>query len=167
MRITPDEISNIEDIGTLNKKPVKLIKLKGGFHVAIGRKKGSINEEALGAGSHPAIVKYNLEKQYPDFEPIMMKSEGFNEPIVEKHSHFLSEELRKSGHDIFSIQDGPEVEFQVTKHNANIATIKGVLDEYHLFLPELKFPKEFTKAMAGATTEKAISCKVGLSLRKI
>jgi hypothetical protein len=131
----------------------------------VGRKKGSIAEEALGAGSHAAIVKYNIEKQYPEFEPHMMKSEGFIEPIVEEHSHFLSDELRKSGHAIFSVQNGTDIDFHITKHNSSVAAIKGELDVDHIALNELSIPKEFTKAMAGATVEKALACKLGLKLR--
>lgn len=166
MQLTPNDISSVEEIGTLSGNSVKMIRTKGGFWIAIARKRGKISEEAIGAGSHPAIVKYNLEKQYPDFEPSMMKSEGFIEPVVERHSHFLSDELRKNGHDIFSIQTGTSVEFQVTKHNAKIASVAGNVDTDHLSLHDLNIPKEFSKAMAGATVEKATSCKVGLKLRK-
>lgn len=166
MKITPEDIDNVEEVGTMNKKPVKLIRTKGGFIIAVGKKKGATSEEALGAGSHPAIVKYNLEKQYPDYEPAMMKSESGIEPIVEKHSHFLNDNMRKGGYDIYSLQDGPSVEFQITKHNAVVANVKGSLDEYNLFLHDLSIPKQFSKAMAGSALEKAISCKVGLSMRK-
>jgi hypothetical protein len=165
MSLTPNDIASVEDIGTISGNPVKLLKTKGGFHIAVGRKKGSLHEEALGAGSHSAIVKYNIEKQYSDFEPSMKKSEEFMEPVVEKHSHFLSDELRKSGHDIFSIQTGPSVEFHITRHNTKIAGVDGDITKSHLYLNELKIPKEFSKAMSGATVEKATSCKVGLMLR--
>lgn len=164
MQLTPNDVSSIEDIGTLSGNPVKMVRTKGGFWIALARKRGKISEEAIGAGSHPAIVKYNIEKQFPEFEPKLMKSEGYIEPIVEKHSHFLSEDLRKSGHDIFSIQTGPTVEFQITKHNSNVASISGNVDADHLYLNDIKMPKEFCEAMAGATVEKAVSCKVGLKL---
>lgn len=166
MQIKPEEISSVEESGMLNGSPCKLVRTKGGFWIMIGRKKKNSSEEALAAGSHPAIVKYNMEKQFSDFQPSLMKSEGFVEPIVEKHSHFLSEDLRKSGHDIFSIQNGQSVEFQITKHNASIASINGNLDKDHLLLEILSMPKEFSKAMAGATVEKAVSCSVGLKLKK-
>jgi hypothetical protein len=166
MQITANEIDRVEEVGTLDSQPVKLVRTKGGFWVAIGRKRGKFSEEALAAGSHPAIVKYNLEKQYTGFQPAMMKSEGAVEPIVEKHSHFLSDDLRKSGHDIFSIQTDSVVEFQVTRQNAHVAGVNGSLDKDHLVLGDLSIPKEFGKAMAAATVEKAISCSVGLKLRK-
>lgn len=166
MQITANEIEKVEEIGLLNGNPVKMVKCKGGFHIAIGRKKGKIEEEALSAGSHPAIVKYHLEKQFPEYQPNMMKSESQANPIVISHSHFLASDLRKSGYDIFSIQTGPAVEFHITKHNANVAVVPANLIEDVLFIEELNIPKEFTKSMAGSTLEKAISCKVGLALRR-
>lgn len=166
MQITPDDIDRIEEAGTINGKAVKLVRTRGGFWMALGKRKGSYSDEALAAGSHPAIVKYQLEKQYPEFQPVMMKSEGYIEPLVKSHSHFLSDDLRKSGHDIYSIQTGDSVEFQITKHNSMLATVSGNISASTLTLGDLEFPKEFGKAMAGATVEKAISCEVGLSLRK-
>ena len=165
MQIKPNEVSTIEDIGTLNGNPVKLVKLKGGFHIAVGRKRGSPSEEALGAGSHSAIVKYNLEKQYPDYQPSMMKSEGHIEPIVEQHTHFLADDLRKSGHEIYSVQTGVDIEFYVTLEKSDIGKATGFMGRDHLLLNDLNIPKEFSKAMAGAVLEKCFSSKVGLKLR--
>jgi hypothetical protein len=165
MNLTEKDVSSIDEIGTLSGNKVKLLRTTGGFFIAIGRKRGSPSEEALGAGSHPAIVKYNLEKQYPEFQPSMMKSEGHIEPIVEQHSHFLGDDLRKSGHEIYSVQTGTEVEFHITKDKTAIATTNGLMGNSHLLINELNIPKEFAKAMAGATTEKALSSNVGLKLR--
>jgi len=165
MKITPTEIEKVEECGQMNGRKVNLIKTKGGFWIATGKKKGSIGDEALAAGSHPAIVKYNLEKQYPDFQPAMMKSEGYIEPIVEKHSHYLEDSLRKSGYDVYSIETGPYVEFQITKHDATIATVDSTLDRDHLTIEELEIPKQFVKALAGAAVEKSNSAKVGLKIR--
>ena len=166
MQITAKEIDKIEEAGMLNGKPVKLIRTRGGFWICVGKRKHSSSEEALAAGSHPAIVKYNMEKQFPEFEPHMMKSESGIEPLVEKHSHFLSDDLRKGGYDIFSIQHGIDVEFQITKHNSEVASVTGLIDGDNLYIENLDIPKEFSKPMAGATVEKAIECKVGLKLRK-
>lgn len=158
MNIKAEEISSVEEAGTLNKHPVKMLRTKGGFWIAVGKGKDK-KEEALAAGSHPAIVKYNLEKQYPGFEPALMKSELYNDSaVVEKHSHFLSDELRKSGHDVYSVQEGNGIEFHVTKLNAHVASTKGELKDGVLVFPELSIPKEFARAVAGAATEKAVSC---------
>lgn len=166
MKLTPNEIDRIEEVGILDNNPVKMIRTKGGFWIAIGKKRNNGPEEALAAGSHPAIVKYNLEKQFSGFQPTMQKSEQGVEPTVNKHSHFLPEDLRKSGHDIFSIQTGNSVEFQLTKQNSALVTLKGYIDSENLSLETPKVPKNMAKAMAGATVEKATSCKVGLRLTK-
>lgn len=166
MQLTPNEIDRVEDAGMLDNNPVKMIRTKGGFWIAIGRKRNKTTEEALAAGSHPAIVRYNLEKQFAGFQPAMAKSEHGIEPVVGKHSHFLNEDLRKSGHDIFSIQTGNAVEFQITKHNSTVASANGYIDSDNLSINELNIPQEFSKAMAGATVEKAIACKVGLKLKQ-
>lgn len=157
MNITPQEIDTIEEAGMLDNQPVKLLRTKGGYWIAIGQPKGKLRSEALGAGSHPAIVKFNIEKQYPGFQPIMMKSEDGQRETVEQHSHFLSEDLRKSGHDIYSVQNGPSIDFHVTKHNMKVSTINGNLVEDSLVLDKLNLDKQFARALAGATTEKALA----------
>lgn len=166
MQITPNEIDTVEDAGMLDKSPVKMIRTKGGFWIAVGRLKGKIKEEALAAGSHPAIVKFNLEKQFPDFQPSLMKSEHFADgSLVEKHSHFLPEDLRKSGHDIYSVQVGPSVDFHITKHNNKISTVNGNLEDKFLVIKNLNISKEFSKALAGAAVEKALSCESGMKVK--
>jgi hypothetical protein len=167
MNITPNEIHSIEDAGNLDGSSVKMIRTKGGFWIAVGKPKGKFRDEALAAGSHPAIVKFNLEKQYPAFQPNLMKSEAqMDNAVVEKHSHFLSEELRKSGHDIYSVQEGELVNFHITKHNAKIANVNGIVDKDFLIISNLNIPKEFSRGLAGACVEKATNSKIGLRFKK-
>ena len=116
--------------------------------------------KVLAGGSHPAIVKHSVSKMFPSFQPVMCKSEGFEDAIVDQHSHFLSDDLRKSGHDIYSIQTANNVEFQITKNNLKVASVTGSIQNDALVINEIQFPKEFTKAMAGAATEKALDCKM-------
>ena len=159
MQITPEEISSIEEAGMLDNSPVKMIRTKGGFFIAVGKPKGKNKEEALSAGSHPAIVKFNIEKQYPGFQPSMMKSELLSDStVVEKHSHYLSEDLRKSGHDVYSLQKGKNVEFHVTKNNIHVSSISAVIENDALTIKKMNSSKEFARALAGATAEKASSC---------
>jgi hypothetical protein len=158
MNITPNEIHSIEEAGMLDNAPVKMIRTKGGFWIGIGKPKGKAREEALAAGSHPAIVKYNIEKAYPQFQPTLMKSEDSVNPTVDQHSHFLSDELRKSGHDIYSVQTNEKIEFHVQKHGERIGTATGSLRGDTIVFEELKMPKEFARALAGATIEKAMAC---------
>lgn len=158
MQITPDEIENIEDAGMLDKSPVKILRTRGGFHIAVGKPRGKYKDEVLAAGSHPAIVKFNLEKQFADYQPALMKSEDAGlTPIVVKHTHFLSADLVKSGHDIYSVQNGSHIEFQVTKQNVKVASVNGYLENDGITLKDLKLSKEFSGALAGATAEKALA----------
>lgn len=166
MNITPNEIDSIENAGMLDGSPVKLIRTKGGFWIATGRPKGKSRDEAIAAGSHPAIVKFDLEKRFPSFEPALMKSAYFTDnTIVEKHSHFLTEELRKSGHDIYSVQDGSEVNFHITKHNLKVASVSGTIEKDFLIIKGLDIPTEFSRGLAGAAVEKAVACEKGLRFK--
>lgn len=166
MKISPNEIESIEDVGLMHGSPVKMLRTKGGFYIAVGRNQGKTQDEALAAGSHPAIVKYNLEKQYHSFQPAMLKSEvSLSAAVVTKHSHFLSEDLQKSGHDVYSVQSGTSIEFQVTKHDVKIGSIQATLEKDAIVVNDMKVSKEFSHALAGATTEKALSC--GAALVKI
>ena len=161
MQISANEIAGIEQAGALDGHPVKIIRTKGGFFIAVGRPAGKNAEEALAAGSHPAIVKYNLSKQYPAFQESMMKSEAMDgsEGLVDKHSHFLSEEFRKSGHDIYSVQSGPDISFHITKHNSKVGNVQSHLQGDALIITEMTAGTEFARALAGATSEKAFSVK--------
>ena len=154
MNLQASDIDQVDDAGVLDGQPVKLIRTKGGFFMAVHKGK------VLAGGSHPAIVKHSVSKMYNNFQPAMCKSEGFEDAVVDQHSHFLSDDLRKSGHDIYSIQNSNDIEFQITKNNLKIASVLGSIQNNSLLINELTFPKEFAKAMAGATTEKALDCKM-------
>lgn len=159
MKIVPSEIASVEEAGMLDGSPVKLIRMKGGFWMSVGKPRNSIKDEVLAAGSHPAIVKFNLQKMYPGFQPSMMKSEDFNDSvIVEKHSHFLSQELRKSGHDLYSVQEGNKIDFHLTKYDTNVSSVKANVEKDSIVIKNLGITKEFSHALAGATVEKAKSC---------
>ena len=159
MEIPLKEIDSVDEIGTLNNKSVKMLRLIGGFHLAIGTLKGQRKESVIAAGSHPAIVKYNLEKQFKDFHPIMLKSEiAIDNSIVVKHTHFLSEDLVKSGHDIYSIQKNNNIEFQITKHDVKVASLNGHQEHGIITLSNMNVSKELSNAMASATAEKALTC---------
>lgn len=160
MQITANEIAAIEEAGMLDGSPVKMIRTKGGFWISVGRPRGQKNEIALSAGSHPAIVKFNLKKQYPGFQENMMKSAEFAEAFaqIDTHSHFLSEDLRKSGHDIYSVQSGTEISFHITKFQAEVGAAKGHISEDTIVMDSMKASPEFARALAGATAEKAMSC---------
>jgi hypothetical protein len=167
MQLTPNEIDSVEDAGMLDGNAVKLLRTKGGFWMAIGRPRGKYKDEALAAGSHPAIVRYNLERQFPGFQPAMQKSELTSDNSkVEKHSHFLSDSLRKSGHDVYSVQSGEKIEFQITKQNVKIHSVESSLKDGAMSFDKMEVGKEFTRALAGAASEKAVQCGVKIKIGK-
>ena len=158
MNIRQSDIDTIESAGMLDGNEVKLIRTIGGFWMAICKLGKSLKETVLSAGSHPAIVKFNIQKQYPQFQPAMYKSEAFlAEPTVESHSHFLTEELIKSGYEIYSLQNVNSIDFHITKEGVKQSEIKSVISNEALFIPELKTDVVFSRALAGATLEKALS----------
>lgn len=152
LNIRPEDIDTVEDAGTLENQPVKLARTSGGYWMAIHKGK------VISGGSHPAIVKHAIGKMFPSFQAVMCKSEAYSDAIVDKHSHFLSDDLRKSGHDIYSIQNGLDIEFQITKQNIKVASLNTSLQSDGLYVPEINISKEFIKPMAAAATEKALAC---------
>jgi hypothetical protein len=150
LSLQPSDIDTVEEAGVLDGQTVKLLRTKGGFWLSVH------NGKVIAGGSHPAIVKHSISKMFPTFQPVMCKSEAFSDAVVEQHSHFLSDDLRKSGHDIYSIQTGMNIEFQITKNNLKVASVTGSVQDDSLYIDELAFPKQFTKSLASAATEKAL-----------
>jgi hypothetical protein len=167
MKLTEKDVKSVESFGELNGKELKLLITKGGFNIIMGKRPGSNEEECLTAGSHPAICRFNLIKQFKNsYAPAMMKSSLYNDSsIVENHSHFLSDDLRKSGHEIHSIQSDSHISFHVTKHGIKVADVDTYVQDKVLVFPSLKAPKEFSRGLAGAATEKSIV--LGLDKLKI
>lgn len=166
MKLTEKDISSIENFGELNGKELKLIRTKGGFNIVMGKRPGSKEDECLTAGSHIAICRFNLIKQYKGYAPAMMKSSLYNDSaVVESHSHFLSDDLRKSGHEIHSIQSDNQISFCITKHGLKVADVETYIQDNVLVFPSLKAPKQFSRGLAGAATEKSMAC--GLEKLKI
>jgi len=167
MQLTPNEIDSVEDAGVLDGSAVKLLRTKGGFWMAIGKARGKFKDEALAAGSHPAIVMYQMERQYPGFQPAMMKSELMSDASrADRHSHYLSDSLRKSGHELYSIRLGDKIEFQISKDNVKIHSVESRIENGAMVFDKVQIGKEFTRALAGATAEKAMQCGVKIKIGK-
>ncbi len=155
MKILENDIASIEPFGMLDGKPVNLIRTKGGLNLAtMMDARGS--DTVLGAASHQAILCYTIEQRFPSFQPMIMKSEG-DKLTADSHSHFLSDDLRKSGHDIYSVQDGAGVDFFITKQNIKIGSAKSVIVGDLLLIKSLDASKEFVSCLSGAVSEKALS----------
>jgi hypothetical protein len=126
MDIKQDEIKEVKKLGTLHDSEVKLVTLKGGFHIGMGKKnKNSKNSEILAVGSHPALVSHQISKKYNQkFEQTMAKSEKEALPSVVEYSHNLSSvEKNVLGLDIYAVKKNEKVQFKITKHNFEIFSI--------------------------------------------
>jgi len=128
VEIKKDEIKDVKKIGNLNGSEVKLVTLKGGFHIGLGKKKKNSGEmDILAVGSHPALVHHQISKKYENnFEQSMNKSESEDISVVKSYSKNLDSKSKNVlGLDIYSIKKNEEVDFKVTKHNFEVFSIKG------------------------------------------
>lgn len=155
MKILENDIASIEPFGMMDGKQVKLVRTKGGLNLATMMDKSG-SESVLGAASHQAILCYTIEQRFPSFQPMIMKSEGVKFD-AESHSHFLSDDLRKSGHDIYSVQNGEEIEFFVTKQNIKVGGANASIKDHYLQINDLKIQNEYITAISSAVSEKALS----------
>ena len=69
MKGNENEVASTEPFGVMDNKTVNLVKLKGGLNLA------TLGDRVLGAASHQAILCYTMEQQFPNFQPMLMKSE--------------------------------------------------------------------------------------------
>jgi hypothetical protein len=150
MKIQENDIDSIEPFGMMDGKTVNLLRTKGGLNLA------TMDDQVLGAASHQAILCYTIEQRFPNFQPKLMKSEGVK-LNADSHSHFLSDDLRKSGHDIYSIQDGIGIDFFVTRQDIKIGCAKAVVIGDLLLVKSIDVSKEFVGGLSGAVSEKALS----------
>ncbi len=127
IEIKPSEIDSVDSIGDLAGEQVKLVKTKGGLYIAVGRPRGKKKEEVIAAGSHPAIVRYNIEKSFAEFQPAMMKSEAGEESLVAGMTDLLPSKMRNDGYDLYVIKKSNEVDFVLTKSQIEILKYQGHL----------------------------------------
>ena len=164
MELKPSEIDHVEDIGTLDGNPVKMLRTVGGFYIALGTPKGKGRQEALAAGSHPAIVKYNVEKQHRGFEPVLAKNEAAQSEYVIGLSELLSQELRDKGYEMYSLQKNQNIEYTLTHHGSQVHSFFAQLtpDSVRFEKSEKPLPaslKDFSLATSEAALRLAASRK--------
>ena len=97
MEINKDEIKETKKIGKLNGSDVKMITLKGGFHIGMGKKeKDSKKNDILAVGSHPALVSHQISKKYNSkFEENLAKNESETMPSVVELSDILNIQIAR------------------------------------------------------------------------
>ena len=163
MDIKEDEIKEVNKLGNLNGDEVKLVTLKGGLHIGIGKKTEDSSKSAiLAIGSHPALVSYQISKKFEQkFEETLNKSEGKPSPEVTNYSKNLSSVNKNIlGLDIYAIKTGENVDFKITKHNFEIFSIQASDDGQTLSLNKTSKNEErlskLNKAELSKNLEKAI-----------
>lgn len=156
MKIEQNQIASVEPFGVLNGKPVNIARLRGGLNLATTTDdKG--DETVLAAASHQAILAFTLEQRFSGYQPMLMKSEGLTVPKAESHSHFLTDNLRKSGYDIYSVQNNNNIDFYITRQNVKVGLAKAVFENDSLSIKNIDIPGEFADGISGAFSEKALS----------
>jgi hypothetical protein len=175
MEIKQDEIKEVKKLGTLHDSEVKLVTLKGGFHIGMGKKnKNSKTSDILAVGSHPALVSHQISKKYDQkFEQAMAKSEKEALPSVTEYSHNLnSVEKNVLGLDIYAVKKNERVQFKVTKHNFEIFSIHANENAGEIVLEKTekgRIPNNIDKKELSKNLEKTIqeyAKKNSLSVKK-
>jgi len=124
--IDPAEVSEVSTIGELNGEEVKLVKLRGGFYIGIKAGRDG-NNDPLAAGSHPAIVKYSIEKKFSGaYHPNMMKSEAFNESKIIPLSNNLNPEMWDKGFRMNMAKDEGSITLSLALKNIEVAKFEVV-----------------------------------------
>jgi hypothetical protein len=162
MNIKASEIESIDNIGEMDGSPVKLVKCVGGFFMALGRRHGRNQDEALASGSHAAIVKYSLEKNFSTFRPAMEKSESFDLEKVTGLTALVPKELQKRGYELHSLKKNEETSYIVTKYGSEVVNYKTISLDKSLIVTnpsntiadaELPITSAIVKAVAQEATE--------------
>jgi hypothetical protein len=133
MLIDPKQIDTVETIGELDGNPVEMARLLGGLFLVTGKPKGKKGMEILAAASHPAIAKYQIEKNYRDFRPALQKSEKF-EPEVIGLTELLPQSFKNTGHDLYLVKNEINMDFVLTKHGSEVNKVSGTFSDDSLVL---------------------------------
>lgn len=168
MQIKPEEVEEVKVIGRLYGDDVKMVKTKGGFHVAMGKKDlNSTKADALAAGSHGALVSYQLEKMHGhNFEPSIFKSEADQLPKVEEKTNTLPIEAQNAGIELFILNKSNNLDFVLCKHGLELAkyeteyTADELVIKNHTFRPSLSPNKFVAEAISTVMDEKMKELKL-------
>jgi len=164
MEVKPEEIKEIKTIGSLNNEDVKMLVLKGGLYMAVGKKtKNGKKDQLLTAGSHQGIIAHQISKEYgQDFHPAMFKSESEQMPNVENKSSYLPVGLYNSGVELFAINKNNNLDFIIYKYGLTICKYETEVEDNNLIIKNYSFKREYAdikapevaKAIAKAMNEK-------------
>lgn len=143
MKIDPKEVKTVKTIGNLHDEDVKLVATKGGLYLALGRKsKGKKGHEALAAGSHPALVLHQIEKEFKnDFQPSMHKSEQDQLPHVTE----LPCDIK--GLSMFSLKKDFKIDVVIAKFGIEVCKCECELNGSNFKINRVDYRKGFDEGM--------------------
>lgn len=164
MEILPKEVESVKTIGNLHGEDVKLVKTRGGFYIAVGKKgQNTKKAEALAAGSHGAIVNHALSKEYgQSFQPAIFKSEQDQLEDVKDRSCFLSKNLSDKGLELYVLNKNNNLDFVLYRHGLTVGEYKAEISQNSLLIKSHTFNnklysseqvKEISEAIAGVMDE--------------
>lgn len=148
MDILPNEVESVRTIGRLFDDEVKMVKTRGGFHVAVGKKKKRTKKsEALAAGSHEAIVAHQLSKEYgSDFQPAIFKSERERLEDVENKTEYLPREAIEKGIELYTLSKGNKLQFILYKHGLTLGEYVAEASNGSLVIKNHRFNNDMVKS---------------------
>lgn len=143
MNINPDEIKDIKSIGSLHDEDVKMVVTKGGLYLVLGRSsKNKKSHEALAAGSHPALVIHQIEKQFKkDFHPLINKSETEQLPEVKEL------DCNINGLSMFSLSKNSNTDIVITKFGIEMCKCACEIEGENLKIKRIDYRPGFNDQM--------------------
>ena len=146
--IDPKEVDSIKEVGTLFGDKVKMILLKGGFHLFVGKKKKTTKKaEVLAGSSHAAIGVHQLTKDFgSDFQPALAKSESERIPDVENKTEYLPSEAIANGIELYTINKNHSLEFILYKRGLTLGRYQAEVIGDSLVIKKHEFKNDMFKA---------------------
>ena len=141
MKIEASEVESIKTIGSLFGDEVKIVRLVGGYQIALGKKeKNSKKAEALAAGSHAGIVAHQIEKQFKeDFQPAIFKSEQDRLETVSECTKYLPANHQEFGLELFALNKGENYDVVLYKHGVTLGEYNTVIEGDKLLIKNVEF----------------------------
>jgi len=163
MDIFPSEIDTVSVIGDMDGEPVKMVRTIGGLYMAVSKKNNK--DSVLGAGSHAAIVSYNIKKANPSIKLSLMKSESYSSAVVHDLTDLLSLEDRQKGYDLFKIEENGKATFSLSKFASEKGSVELIEKDGYLVCNKKlsadtsSFLKPISEAMVKHAAKKGMDIK--------
>lgn len=139
--ISPKDIKSIEIVGTLNGKPVRHLRTKGGFNLFLGHEGPNKPETIIASASHRAIGLFQIEQRFPHFQPSLAKSESEDSIKVIDCTDQLKELPKKLGYKAHLLDNDGEIKLSLSKESCEVGSLTIHKSEGNLILSDLNLPK--------------------------